>query len=101
MVAVPERDPPVLEATFKTTTPPPEPAAPDLTVNHGALLTALQAQLAGALTDTLTLPPVSAGEENVGPIEYVQTKLAWLMLYCWPPAEMVPTRALPAVDAMA
>jgi hypothetical protein len=42
IVAVPERDPPVLGATFRTTTPLPEPEAPDLTVTQPTLLTAVQ-----------------------------------------------------------
>jgi hypothetical protein len=80
MVAVPERSAPVLGATLRTTTPPPDPEAPDLMVNHGTLATAVHEQPPGALTDTLTLPPVSLGEAKFGPIEYEQVKPCWLTL---------------------
>src|SRR5207247_3790860 len=57
IVAVPDREPPVLGATLRRTTPPPEPEAPDLTVTQGTLLTAVQGQPLEALTDTLMFPP--------------------------------------------
>ena len=94
MVAVPERTPPVLGATLRTTTPPPEPEAPEVTVSHGTLLTAVQGQPLAALTDTLIFPPVSPGEANGGLIEYEQLKPDSLMLYCWPPAVMNPERGV-------
>jgi hypothetical protein len=65
-----------LEATLRTTTPPPEPEAPEVTVIHGTLLTAVQGQPPGAPTDTLTVPPASPGEADVGPIVYEQLKPA-------------------------
>jgi hypothetical protein len=101
MVTVPDRCPPVLDATVRTTTPPPEPEAPDLTVTHGTLLTAVQEQPTGALTDTLILPPTSLGEANVGPIEYEQLNPDWLILNVCPPTVMVPARAPPVVGATA
>ena len=69
MVAVPERGPPVLRATLRTTTPPPEPDLPELTVIHGTLLTAVQGQPLEALTDTLMFPPVLLRDADVGPME--------------------------------
>jgi hypothetical protein len=57
MVIVPLRAAPVLAATLNPTGPLPVPDAPDVTVNHGALLVAVHVQPAPAVT--VTVPVVA------------------------------------------
>lgn len=69
MVSVPLRlVVPVLAATLKVTVPPPVPAAPAVTVIHAALLTAVHAQPAAALTVVLAVPPAAGTDWLVGEI---------------------------------
>ena len=77
IVSVPVRDEvEVFAAAPKVTEPLPEPDAPALIVNHAALLTAVHAQPAGAVTATLPLPPVDATLWEVGEIVSVQVRPA-------------------------
>jgi hypothetical protein len=57
MVSVPDRDGPVVAAAVNDTVPDPLPLAPDAMVIHEALLDALHAHPAPAVTATLPLPP--------------------------------------------
>jgi hypothetical protein len=57
---VPVRDGPVVAATAKVTLPAPAPLAPAVIVIHGALLAAVQAHPAAALTSIVRLPPPAA-----------------------------------------
>ena len=60
IVSVPERAGPVLAATEKVTVPFPVPLEPDPIVIHAALLVAVHAQPAAAVTDTgVPLPPAA------------------------------------------
>jgi hypothetical protein len=60
IVSVPVRPVvPVLAATLKPTVPDPDPDAPPVTVIHAALLTALHAQPAPAVTVLLPVPPAA------------------------------------------
>ena len=77
MVSVPERDPPVVAAAVYWTVPLPLPLAPDVIVIHGALLVAVHAQPAAAVTATLPVPPAGATLALVGAIENEQP-LSWL-----------------------
>ena len=49
----------VLAAALNATAPAPLPAAPDVTVSQAALLVAVQAQPAGAVTVTEPVPPAA------------------------------------------
>jgi hypothetical protein len=60
MVSVAERGPPLVALTAYCTVPLPLPFAPEVIVSHGALLVALQAQSAPAVTLTLPAPPAAA-----------------------------------------
>jgi hypothetical protein len=57
MVAVPERDPPVVAATLSFTTPLPAPVAPDVIVIHGTELPVVQLQPDVPVTFTVISPP--------------------------------------------
>ena len=66
IVSVPVRDDAlVFAATLKPTVPFPEPAAPDVIVIQAALLTALHAQPALAVTPTVPEPPAAATDWDV------------------------------------
>jgi hypothetical protein len=56
-VIVPDRDGPFVAATVNVTAPDPLPLDPDVIVIHGALLVAVQAHSAAALTLTVRVPP--------------------------------------------
>ena len=60
MVRMPERTPPVLAATLNVTEPSPLPLAPEVTVTHAGLLSAVQAQPVPADTATVPVPPEAA-----------------------------------------
>jgi hypothetical protein len=76
IVIVPERAPPPVEAALNRTAPLPEPLPPDVTVNHAALLVAVQSQPLPAVTVTMPLPPLAATLVLVGEIENEQP-LPW------------------------
>jgi hypothetical protein len=69
IVRVPERAMPVLAATLNDTGPGPVPVSPPVTDIHAALLAAVQAQPAPAVTVLLPVPPAAAKEPLVGEIE--------------------------------
>ena len=56
---VPVRAGPVVAAAANVTVPAPLPLAPDVMVIHGALLDAVQAHPAAALTLTVPVPPLA------------------------------------------
>jgi hypothetical protein len=60
IVSVPVRAAPVFAAMLKPTDPFPVPDAPDVTVSHGALLTAVHTQAAPAVTLDVPVPAVAA-----------------------------------------
>jgi len=62
----------LLSATLNVTFPFPLSLAPDLTVIHGALLTAVQLHPSGAVTDDVTSPPLSDDDLLDGLIVYEQ-----------------------------
>jgi hypothetical protein len=59
IVIVPLRAAPVFAATVKPTDPLPVPLAPEVTVIQAALVVAVHAQLAGAVTSTEPVAPMS------------------------------------------
>jgi hypothetical protein len=62
----------VLAATVKPMLPEPLPLAPDVTVIHEALLTAVHAQPAGEVSATVALPPFAPKLCEVGEIALLQ-----------------------------
>ena len=77
IVTVPVRTAPVFAATVRRTCPFPVPGEPEATVIHDALLVAVHAQPAPAVT--LTVPWVASGRvrfASVGSMEYVQETAA-------------------------
>jgi hypothetical protein len=61
IVTVPVRDSvEVFAATVIVTEPAPDPFAPDVTVIHGALLTAVHGQPLALVTDVVVVPPAAA-----------------------------------------
>jgi len=72
-VSVPVREVvPVFAATLYVTVPLPVPLAPAVTVIQDALLVAVHAQPAVAVTVTVADPPLAAGLADVGDAEYAQ-----------------------------
>ena len=71
IVTMPVRAVPVFAATLKPTTPLPVPAAPDVTVSHTALLTAVHAHVAVVVTFTVPVLAVEGTFCAVGVIPYV------------------------------
>ena len=71
IVTMPVRAAPVFAATLKPTTPLPVPAAPDVTVSHTALLTAVHAHAAVVVTFTVPVFAVEGTFCAVGAIAYV------------------------------
>jgi len=71
IVSMPVRAVPVFAATLKPTTPLPVPAAPDVTVSHTALLTAVHAHAAVVVTFTVPVFAVEGTFCAVGAIAYV------------------------------
>ena len=70
IVSVPERlVVAVLAATLKEVVPGPVPLAPPVTVIHAALLAAVHAHPAPAVTVLLPVPPAAAKVSLVGEIE--------------------------------
>ena len=66
IVTVPDRAAPVLAAIAIETAPLPLPLAPEVTVIHGALLTAaVQLQPAGAVTETGAIAPPAAATASL------------------------------------
>ena len=75
-MSAPERGPPFVEAALNWTVPLPVPLAPEVIVSQEALLVAVKAQPAGAVTATLPVPPAAGTLVLVGAIETAQP-LPW------------------------
>jgi len=82
----------VLAATSKVTEPFPDPVVPLVSVIHGALLAAVQAQPAGAVTVLLPLPPAAAMDCVVGEIDGEQDAAACVTVNVAPAIVNVPVR---------
>jgi hypothetical protein len=81
-------------AALNVTTPLPLPLAPPVTVSHvEALLVAVHAHPAGAVTLVVLLPPAAVTERLVGDSENVQLMPAWFAVNVCPPIVSVPVRA--------
>jgi hypothetical protein len=93
IVTVPVRgDTDVFAAELKLTEPLPAPDAPAVTVSQLSLLTAVQAQPAGAVTVTVPVPPFDTTLCDVGEIVSVQVMPAWLTVKVLPAIVSVPVR---------
>jgi len=96
-VSVPFRAAPGFAATLNRTDPLPLPLAPEVMVSHdGALLAAVQAQVAGPVTVTVWLVAPPAGGVNVNGLTVrLHSNPAWLTVtvcpFC-PPIINVPLR---------
>jgi hypothetical protein len=87
----------VFAATLNVAEPLPDPVAPPLTVIHGALLVAVQAQPVATVTLLLPLPPAAVTDCVVGEIEGEQDAAACVTVNVAPPIVSVPVR----IDATA
>jgi hypothetical protein len=74
------------------TDPLPDPEDPAVTVNQAALLTAVHAHPAGAVTLTVPLPPPDATLCDVGEIVSVHAMPAWVTVKVLPAIVSVPLR---------
>jgi hypothetical protein len=97
MVTVPERAPPVFEATVSCTVPSPLPLDTD-TVIHGAFDVAVHRQPPPVFTVTLTGPPPLATVCCVGDTDAVHDS-AWLMVNVCPATVSAPVRGAPVFAA--
>jgi hypothetical protein len=72
-------------------------------VIHAALLAAVHAHVAPAVTVTEPVPPAAAGEALVGAITYVQVgtggAAACVTVKVWPAIVTIPVRAAPVLAA--
>ncbi len=105
----PVRAGPGLAATENVTVPLPVPEIPFVMVSQLAVLAAVQAQVAGAVTAmVIALPPEDAAVCVVGDVAYVQTgpvgggggdggAPACVAVRVWPAMVIVPTRSAPAL----
>ena len=102
IVSVPVRSAPVFAAIVKSTDPLPVPLAPDVIVNHAALLTAVHAQPAVVVTVTVVPgPPAAPIDWLVGAIVYAQAggAAACVTVNVWPAIVSVPVRSAPVFAA--
>ena len=98
--SVPVRvDVPVFPATVKATLPEPEPAAPAMTVIQAALLLAVHAHPAPAVTMLLPVPPSAPKAWLPGDAEYVQAAAACVTVNVAPAIVSVPVRLVVEVLA--
>src|SRR5512134_3390349 len=89
----------VFRATVTSTTPGPVPLAPETTVIHGALLTAVHVHPAVVMTSIRrAVTPFSLTFNRSGLISKLQEP-AWLMVNTWPPIDTVPVLADPLLAA--
>jgi hypothetical protein len=93
-----------LAATLNATAPLPVPVAPDVTVIHVALLTAVHAHVACVVTFTVPVPPAASTAWLVGAIVYVHAgggggAAGCVTVNVWPPIVSVPVRAAPVFAA--
>jgi hypothetical protein len=100
IVNTPDRPLDVLAATVKLTVPLPVPLAPCVIVTHDAVLAAVHAQPAPAVTVTLPEPPPAAILVLCGAMAKLQP-LPWFTVKVWPPIVSVPVRGPPVVEAAA
>lgn len=91
----------VFATAVNPTEPFPDPELGPLMVNHAALLPAVHAQPAGALTPTAPLPPPDAMVCEVGVISIVQVIGSCVTEYAFPPIVNVPVREEPVALAAA
>lgn len=92
-VIVPVREEVVeFAATVKAIDADPDPLAPDVTVIHVALLTAVQVQPVAAVMVTEPVPPAAATDSPDDPRAKVQDAAAWVTVKVWPPVVIVPVR---------
>lgn len=101
---VPFREAPVLAATLNPTEPFPVPAAPDVTVIHTALLTAVHAQAAVVVTFSVPVLAAAGAFRLVGASEYVHAgggavAAACDTVYVRLLIAIVPVRAAPVLAA--
>jgi hypothetical protein len=91
----------LLLPTLYFTEPLPVPLAPEVTLIQESLDTAVHAQPASAVTDTVPLPPLALNESLVGEMEYVQAEAAGACetVKVCPATVIVPVRALPVFAA--
>ena len=105
IITMPVRAAPVFAATLKPTTPLPVPAAPDVTVSHTALLTAVHAHAAAVVTFTDPVLAVEGTFCAAGAIAYVHAggaaPAACDTVNVRFATEMVPVRAAPVFAATA
>ena len=99
MVIVPLRAAPAFAAALNTTTPPPVPDDPDVTVIHAAFETAVHAHPAPALTVVLPSPPAAAMSMVAGDNEKPQGAAACVTVKVWAAIVAVPVRAAPVFCA--
>lgn len=97
-VAVPVREMvPAFALALSVTVPGPVPLAPLTTVIHAALLTAVQAQPAGAVTATAVDPAVASIDALNGDSVEVHDTPVWVRVTVCPATVIVPTRDVPVV----
>jgi hypothetical protein len=95
IVSVPVRAAPTFFDTLKPTLPFPVSLAPDVTVIHESLLTAVHEQPAGVVTFTVgPFPPPAFIDALSGLMEYEQPAV-WFTVSVWPAIVSVPARAAP------
>jgi hypothetical protein len=90
---------PVCAATTKLTLPEPDPVAPATIVIHDALLLAVHAQPAPAVTVVFPVPPALANVCVEGTAAYEQAAPAWVTVNVAPAIVSVPVRLVVKVFA--
>ena len=100
IVRVADRAVPLLAPVVQLTVPLPLPLAPEVMVSQGALLVAVHAQPAAAVTATLPVAPEAGALALVGAIENVQP-VPWFRVKVCPAIVSVPERAPPDIAAAA
>ena len=99
---VSDRAAPRLGSTTKPTVPFPLPVPPEATLIHEALVAAVHAHPAGAVTPTEPGPPRAVSEALLAPSVYVHVGVgaaAWLTVNVWLAIVIVPLRAAPVFAA--
>lgn len=98
-VSDPDRAGPAFAATLNATEPVPVPLAPDVTVIHESLRTAVQPQPLGAVTEIGGPLPAAAPTDAVVGVTVIAQVPAWETVTVWPATLMVPLRAAPPFAA--
>jgi hypothetical protein len=86
----------VFAATLSATLPSPDPLAPAVTVIQAALLTAVQVQPVGAVTETLLVPPAAVLDALVADSANVHVTPLCVTVTVCPATVIVPVRDVPA-----